>query len=91
MHVKLKIWGKQSVIIVLAAFRSALKYLDKRSVNFEMPFRFFNSSKNRTKDFCPSRIGQKLQFSSLFFERIEETKRTFQNKLTFSTHDVFVV
>jgi hypothetical protein len=35
-------------------------------------FVFFNSSKKRTKNFCPSRLGQKLTFSSSFFGRIED-------------------
>ena len=47
-------------------------------------FGFFNSSKKQTKDFCLSRLRQKLEFSSSFFGRIEDTKRTFRNKLTFS-------
>ena len=28
---------------------------------------FFNSPKKRTKKFCPSRLGQKFEFSSSFF------------------------
>ena len=40
-------------------------------------FGFFNSPKNRTKNFCPSRLGQKLIFSSLFFGRIGDTKISF--------------
>ena len=42
-------------------------------------FCFFNSSKKRTKNFCPSRLGQKLEFSSSFFGRIENTKMSFRN------------
>ena len=34
----------------------------------------FNSSKKRRKNFCPSRLGQKLNISSSFFGRIEVTK-----------------
>ena len=56
-----------------------------------MSFCFFNSSKKRTKDFCPSRLGQKLEFSSSFFGRIESTKRTFRNKLTFSSTQVYLL
>ena len=37
----------------------------------------FNSSKKRTKNFNPSRLGQKLKFSSLVFGRIEDTKESF--------------
>ena len=37
-------------------------------------FGFFNSPKKQTKYFCPSRLEQKLAFSSSFFGRIEEGK-----------------
>ena len=40
---------------------------------------FFNSPKKRTKNFCPSRLGKKLKFSSLFYGRIEDTKISFRN------------
>ena len=56
-----------------------------RSVNFERIFCVFNSSQNEQKKFCPSRLGQKSRFSSLFSGRIEETKYTFRNQLTFSS------
>ena len=42
-------------------------------------FGFFNSPKKRTKTFCPSRLGQKLTFSSLFSGRIEDTKIFFRD------------
>ena len=42
-------------------------------------FVFFNSPKKRTKNFCPSRLGQKFEFSSSFFGRIGDTKKTFRN------------
>ena len=42
-------------------------------------FCVFNSSKKRTKNLCPGRLGQKLKFSSSFFGRIEDTKKTFRN------------
>ena len=42
-------------------------------------FDFFNSSKKRIKKICPSRLGQKFDFSSLFFGRIVDTKKTFRN------------
>ena len=42
-------------------------------------FGVFNSSKKRTESFCPSSLGQKFEFSSLFFGRIEGTKKTFRN------------
>ena len=40
---------------------------------------FFNSPKKRTKNFCPSRLGQKLTFSSSFSGRIEDTKISFRD------------
>ena len=40
-------------------------------------FCFFNSSKRRTKNFCPNRLGQKFKFSSSFFGRIEDTRISF--------------
>ena len=40
-------------------------------------FVFFNSSKN-PKNFYPSRLGQKLKFSSSFFGRIGDTKICFE-------------
>ena len=36
---------------------------------------FFNSSKKQTKNFCPSRLGPKLKFSSSSIERIEDLSR----------------
>ena len=39
-------------------------------------FGFFNSPKKRTKNFCPSRLGQKLKISR-FFGRMEDTKISF--------------
>ena len=47
-------------------------------------FVFFNSPNKQTKNFCPSRLGQKFEFSSSYFGRIEDTKKTFRNQLTFS-------
>jgi hypothetical protein len=40
-------------------------------------FVFFNSPKKQTKNFCPSRPGQKFEFSSLFLGRIGDLKKTF--------------
>ena len=42
-------------------------------------FGFYNSSKKQTKNFYPSRLGQKLEFSSSFFGRIEDTNISFQD------------
>jgi hypothetical protein len=39
----------------------------------------FNSSKKRTKKFCPSRPGQTLEISRSFFGRIEDTKIFFRD------------
>ena len=39
----------------------------------------FNSSKKRTKNFCPSRLGQKLKISSSFFGRMEDTQISFRD------------
>ena len=41
-------------------------------------FCFFNPSKNRMKNICPSRLGQKLKFSFSLFGRIEDTKISFE-------------
>ena len=35
--------------------------------------------KKRTENFCPSKLGLKIEVSSSFFGRIEDTKNTFQN------------
>ena len=40
---------------------------------------FFNSPKKQTKNFCPSRLGQKFTFSGSFFGRIEDTKISFRD------------
>ena len=42
-------------------------------------FAFFNSPKKRTQNFCLSRLGQKFKFSSSFFGKIGDTKKTFQS------------
>ena len=47
-------------------------------------FGFFNSHKKRTKNFCLSRLGQKLTLSSLFFGRIEYARISFWDLLTLS-------
>ena len=46
-------------------------------------FSVFNSPKKQTKNVCPSRIGQKFEFSSSFFGRVEDSERAFRNLLTF--------
>ena len=38
----------------------------------------FNSSKKRSKNFCPSRLGQKYEFSSSFLEELKTQKRHFE-------------
>jgi hypothetical protein len=42
-------------------------------------FGFFNSSEKQNKKFCPTRLGQKLKFSSSLFGRIEDTKIFFRD------------
>ena len=42
-------------------------------------FGFFDPPKKQTKNLCPSRLGQKLTFSSSFFGRIEDAKITFRD------------
>ena len=44
-----------------------------------------NSSKKRTKNFCPSWLGQKSKFSSSSFGRIDNTRISFWDYLTFGT------
>jgi hypothetical protein len=41
-------------------------------------FVFFNSPKKRTKNFCPSRLGQKLTFSSSFLGELKTLKFPFE-------------
>ena len=45
----------------------------------EENFCVFNSSKKRTKNFGPRRLGQKFEFSRLFLGRIEDTKTSFRD------------
>jgi hypothetical protein len=40
---------------------------------------FSNSSKKTKTKICPNRLGQKLEFSSSFFGRIEDTKMSFRD------------
>ena len=39
----------------------------------------FNSPVKRTKNVYLSKLGQKFEFSSSFFGRIEDTKKAFRN------------
>ena len=41
-------------------------------------FSFFNSPKKRTKNYCPSRLGQKLTFSSSFLGELKTLKFPFE-------------
>ena len=41
-------------------------------------FGVFNSSKKRTKNFCPSRLGQEFKFSSSFLEELKTPKFPFE-------------
>ena len=51
---------------------------------------FFNSSKRRTKNFFSSRLGKNKKKSSSFFGRIEDTKISFRDYLTFKNTSVLV-
>jgi hypothetical protein len=51
----------------------------KGQIISEENFRASNSSEKRTKNFCPSRLGQNCEFSSLAFGRIEDTKISFRD------------
>ena len=45
-------------------FKHELSNIAKGQLIWKAFFGFFNSSKKQTKHFCPSRLGQKLKFSS---------------------------
>jgi hypothetical protein len=51
----------------------------KGQIISEEHFCVLNSSKKPTKDFCPSRLEQKLKLSSLVFGRIEDKKKSFRD------------
>ena len=57
--------------------------------NFEMFFGVFNSPKKRTKTIGLEVPSSKIEFFHCFFGRIEDTKKTFWNWLTFSVCDIF--
>ena len=59
--------------------RISKKFHTKDQLISKGRFGFFNSPKKRTKNFSPSRLGQKFEFSSSFFGRIGDTKKTFRN------------
>ena len=63
----------------LIVLSPSLPKLSKGQLISKGLFVFFNSSKKRTKNVFASRLGQKLKFSSSFFGRIEDTKKTFRN------------
>ena len=69
-------WGQQEI------FREQ-RVQDKGQLISKGLFGFFNSPKKRTKTFCPSRLGQKLTFSSSFLRRIGDTLISFRGELTF--------
>ena len=56
-----------------------LTVIDKGQLILKGLFGFFNSLKKWTKNFCLSRLGQKLTFSSSFFGRIEGIKISFRD------------
>ena len=65
--------GRKKIVYLIS-----WKYFLDKSVNFERTF-FFNSPKKQTINLCPSRLGQKFGFSSSFFGRIGDIKKTFRN------------
>ena len=65
--------------------KSSESWCSKGQLISKCLFGAFNSSKKRTKNFGPSRLGQKFEFSRLFFGRIEDTKISFRDYLTFSS------
>ena len=70
----------QVVKIVLIDFTAGLQSMQrgaKGQLISKGHFGFFNSPKKRTKNFCPSRLGQKFEFSSSFFGRNGDNKKTF--------------
>ena len=64
-------------------FYSKINSIPKDQLILKGLFGVFNSSKKRMKNFCPSSLGQKSKLSSSFFGRIEDTKESFRNLLTF--------
>ena len=57
----------------------SMDYGSKGPLILKGHFVVFNSLKNRTKNFCPSRLGQKFEFSSsFFFGELEAPKRHFE-------------
>ena len=54
---------------------SILPKNERKQVDLRYILSLFNSSKKRTKNFCPSKPVQKFEFSSSFFGRIEDTKK----------------
>ena len=71
--------------VLVAPVATRLEIVCKSQLISKVHFVFFNSSKNQMKNFSPSRLGQKFEFSSSFFGIIEDTKKTFRNYLTFSS------
>ena len=70
--------GKQGTGLY-TVFRSDRKTFTKGQLISKGLFVFSNFPKKRTKNFCPSRLGQRLTFSSSFFGRIEDTKISFRD------------
>ena len=74
-----KYFASVDAMIEVIRTRSLFLAADKGQLISKGHFGFFNSPKKRTKKFCPSRLGQKFEFSSLFFGRIGDTQKTFRN------------
>ena len=65
------------LLYFLLLLEGAIKEFVKGQLISKELFGFFNSSKKRTKNFCPNKLRQKLTFSSSFFGRIEDIKVSF--------------
>ena len=72
----LRSWGfqKPSLIILFQNFMLN----DKGQLISKVLFGVFNSPKKRTKNVCPSRLGQKFEFSSSFLGELKTLKRHFE-------------
>ena len=64
-------------ILNLMRFSAVLSNTKSQLIS-EGLFVFFSSPKKRTKNFCTSRLGQKLTFSSSFFWELKTLKFLFQ-------------
>ena len=66
-------------------FGRFLRWFSGLSTGLSFGWSFFNLPKKQIKNFGPSKPGQRSTFSCSFFGRIEDTKISFQDQLTFRT------